>query len=139
MISERCSLGLSDDELSRWHDDDLNPARMALIRTHAASCAACQERLSTLEAIGAGLRGLEPPPLDIARLLADLRDTTSSAVAPSTSTPVRRPTSAPRRSRRIVTVRRRWRRRWSSPCWRATSSRPTALCGHPVSPTPAMS
>lgn len=103
MISERCSLGLSDDELSRWHDDDLNPARMALIRTHTATCAVCQERLASLEAIGAGLRGLEPPPLDFARLLADLRDTTPSAAAPSTSTPVRLPTNAPHRSRRMVT------------------------------------
>ena len=23
MISELCSLGLTDDDLSRWHDDDL--------------------------------------------------------------------------------------------------------------------
>lgn len=103
MISERCSLGLSDDELSRWHDDDLNPARMALIRAHIGSCAACQERLASLEAIGAGLRGLEPPPLDIARLLAGLRDTTSSAAATSPSMPVKPPTRVPHRSRRMVT------------------------------------
>jgi hypothetical protein len=103
MISAQCSLGLSDDELSRWHDDDLSPARMALIRTHAATCATCQERLAALAAIGVGLRGLEPPPLGIARLLADLRDTASSVATTATSTPARLPTNAPHRSRRIVT------------------------------------
>ena len=103
MISARCSLGLSDEELSRWCDDDLNPARMALIREHIATCAACRERVAAFEAIGVGLRGLEPPPFDLARLLADLHDTTSSAAATATSTPLRLPTSAPHRSRRIAT------------------------------------
>lgn len=103
MISAQCSLGLSDDELSRWRDDDLNPARMELLRAHIGACAACRERLAAFEEIGVGLRGLEPPPLDIARLLADLRDTTSSAATTSTSAPVRLPTSAPHRSRRMVT------------------------------------
>jgi hypothetical protein len=103
MISARCSLGLSDEELSRWCDDDLNPTRMALIREHIATCAACRERLDAFEAIGVGLRGLEPPPLDLARLLADLHDTTSSAAATSTSTPARPLASAPHRSRRIAT------------------------------------
>jgi hypothetical protein len=103
MISAQCSLGLSDDELSRWRDDDLNPARMALIREHTVACAACRERLAAFGAISVGLRGLEPPPLDLARLLANLRDTTSSAAATATYTPLRLPTSAPRRSRRLVT------------------------------------
>ena len=103
MISERCPLGLSDDELSRWHDDDLNPARMALIRAHVGACDACRERLAAFEAVGVGLRSLEPPPLDLARLLADVRATTSSVTATSTSTPVKLPASAQQRSRRIVT------------------------------------
>jgi hypothetical protein len=103
MISAQCSLDLSDDELARWHDDDLNPARIALIRTHIGACAACRERLAALNAIGAGLRGLEPPPLDLARLLEDLRDTIPSAAPSSMPTPVRLPTSSPRRSRRMVT------------------------------------
>src|SRR5689334_19264888 len=103
MISAQCSLGLSDDELSRWRDDDLNPARMALIRMHIGICVACRERLAAFDEIGVGLRGLEPPPLDLARLLAELRDKTPAATAPSTSMPARLPTSAPHRSRRMVT------------------------------------
>jgi len=103
MISERCSLGLSDEELSRWRDDDLSPARMALIRAHIDACATCRERVAAFEKIGAGLRGLEPPPLDLARLLADVRATTSSVTATSTSTPVKLPDSAQHRSRRMVT------------------------------------
>jgi len=103
MISERCSLGLSDEELSRWRDDDLSPARMALIRAHIDACATCRERVAAFEKIGAGLRGLEPPPLDLARLLADVRATTSSVTATSTSTPVKLPAGAQHRSRRMVT------------------------------------
>ncbi len=99
MISERCLLGLSDDELSRWYDDDLAPARMALIRTHIAACAACRERLVAFAEIGMGLRGLEPPPLDIARLLAGLHEASS----PITPIEIRSPTQTPLRSRRMVT------------------------------------
>ena len=74
MISELCSLGLTDDDLSRWHDDDLSPVRMVQIRTHIAICAACRERLAAFETISVGLRALQPPPLDVERLMAGLRE-----------------------------------------------------------------
>jgi anti-sigma factor RsiW len=92
MISERCPLGLSDEELSRWYDDDLPTARMEAIRVHSASCPACRERLAAFAEIGAGLRDLTPPPLDLARLLAGLLESpppnalTSTPVQPSDAT-----------------------------------------------------
>ena len=101
MISERCPLNLSDDELSRWHDDDLPIARMEAIRAHSASCPACRERLTAFAEIGAGLRGLEPPPLDLARLLAHL-----PAASPDSAPrliPLATPRRGPRRSWRVVT------------------------------------
>lgn len=101
MISQVCTLNISDDELSRWHDDDLAPARMALIRTHVATCPACRERLAAFEEIGARLRALKPPPLDFARLMADVQ-----AAAAASSTPVQRNSAVPhitRRSRRWLT------------------------------------
>lgn len=103
MISELCALGLSDDELSRWHDDDLAPARMALIRTHTATCAACRERLAAFEKIGAGLRNLQPPPLDIARLIASLHEAAPTTTATPEPTLARLTTRKPHRSRRMMT------------------------------------
>lgn len=103
MISDLCTLGLTDDELSRWHDDDLAPARMAQIRTHQATCAVCRERLAALEAIGNGLRSLQPPPLDIARLMADLHEAAPAATTTSvTALPGNSPATA-RRSRKMAT------------------------------------
>ena len=99
MISERCPLNLSDDELSRWHDDDLPIARMEAIRAHSASCPACRERLTAFAEIGAGLRGLEPPPLNLARLLAHL-----PAASPDSAPrliPLATPRRGPRRSWRV--------------------------------------
>ncbi len=101
MISEICSLGLSDDELSRWHDDDLSPARVALIRAHLGSCSACRERLASFEAIGVGLRSLQPPPLDVERLLANLHQTAPLS-APSPLMPIT-PQMPERSPRRIAT------------------------------------
>lgn len=101
MISARCSLDLSDDELSRWRDDDLNPARMALIRSHRDACSACRERLAAFEEIGVGLRGMKPPPLDIAQLMAGLRDERQTASAGATPAVI--PSRAQRRSWRMLT------------------------------------
>ena len=101
MISERCPLDLSDDELSRWCDDDLPTARMEAIRVHSVSCPACRERLAAFAEIGAGLRDLEPPPLDLARLLAHLPAASpDSAPRPIALETQRR---GPRRSWRVVT------------------------------------
>lgn len=103
MISAICALGLSDDELSRWYDDDLPSARMEAIRAHSITCPACRERLAAFAEIGAGLRDLTPPPLDLARLLAGLPE--SPPPSAPTSTPVRpgAPHRAHPRSRRMVT------------------------------------
>ena len=101
MISAICPLGLSDDELSRWYDDDLPAARMEMIRAHRATCSACRERLAAFAEIGAGLRNLTPPPLDLARLLAGL-----PAMAPVSDLADARPWTprpVPRRSWRMVT------------------------------------
>ena len=102
MISGLCSLGLTDDDLSRWHDDDLSLARMALIRTHIATCAACRERLAAFETIGVGLRALQPPPLDVERLMAGLRELSPASLS-ATSLSARRHALTPRRSWRLVT------------------------------------
>lgn len=132
MISERCLLGLSDDELSRWRDNDLNPARMALIRVHAATCAACRERLAALEAIGVGLRRLDP------------RQSTSSGcwqvwVMSGRLLHQQGFQQGYRSARATVRggwrqVRQGWRRCWSSRCWPPTSSRRTARYGQLVTP-----
>lgn len=103
MISEICSLGLSDDELSRWHDDDLPAARMEVIRAHSATCPACHERLAAFTEIGAGLRDLTPPPLDLARLLAGLPESSPPGAPASTPMQPGTPRRAHRRSRRTVT------------------------------------
>lgn len=102
MITNTCSLGLTHDELSRWHDDDLSPARMALIRTHIGTCATCQQRLDDFEEIGIGLRSLTPPPLDVERLMASLSATVPTATP--TPTPARTAIApmTQRRSRRMV-------------------------------------
>lgn len=101
MISERCPLNLSDDELSRWYDDDLPTARMEAIRVHSASCPACRERLAAFAEIGAGLRDLTPPPLDLARLLANL-PAASPERAPR-PIPLEARRRGPRRSWRVMT------------------------------------
>ncbi len=99
MISELCSLGLTDDDLSRWHDDDLSPVRMVQIRTHIAICAACRERLAAFETIGAGLRALQPPPSPLARLWRGWGERPKNPrLAPSQpGTLIRMPTNTPRR------------------------------------------
>ena len=57
---------------------------MALIRTHIVTCAACRERLAAFETIGVGLRALQPPPLDMERLMAGLHESSpGSTFAPS--------------------------------------------------------
>lgn len=101
MISERCPLNLSDDELSRWYDDDLPTARMEAIRVHSASCPACRERLAAFAEIGAGLRDLTPPPLDLARLMANL-PAASPERAPR-PIPLEARRRGPRRSWRVMT------------------------------------
>jgi len=83
MISAQCSLGLSDDELARWRDEDLSPARMAQLRAHIATCAGCQRRVAAYEEIGSGLRSLTPPPLDVERLMANLRAAMPAATTTS--------------------------------------------------------
>lgn len=103
MISDICPLGLTDEELSRWHDDDLSPARTAQIRTHAATCTHCRERLAAYEDIGVGLRALQPPPLDLERLMASLREASPSA--PPSPAHLALPRHLPSR-----TQRRSWRR-----------------------------
>jgi len=100
MISEICSLGLSDEELSRWYDDDLPAARIVVIHAHSATCPACRKRLAAFAEIGAGLRDLTPPPLDLARLLAGLPE------SPPASTPISTP--IPSETLRY-THRRSWR------------------------------
>lgn len=66
MIEQRtsdCALGLSIETLSAWRDGDLGAAETRRIREHAATCAACRQRLAGFELVARALgrqRELEP-------------------------------------------------------------------------------
>jgi len=58
-----CALGLSTETLSAWRDDGLPPDEARRVREHAATCAACQERLAAFDLVARALsrqRELEP-------------------------------------------------------------------------------
>jgi photosystem II stability/assembly factor-like uncharacterized protein len=68
----RCTLSISDETLSALRDELLSEDEAERLQAHAATCAACRERIESFERIGAALRRqrLAGPS---ARLWADVR------------------------------------------------------------------
>jgi hypothetical protein len=52
-----CALGISDETLSTLRDELLSADEAGRLRSHAATCAACRERLEGFERVGVALRG----------------------------------------------------------------------------------
>jgi len=101
-MEERCRS--FEEDLSAFVDGELDAARDAALRAHAAACAACSARVEQLRAVDTALRdaALASRELDAARVEA-LRERVASRLdADREPTDPLRARRAPRRSRRWV-------------------------------------